>query len=78
MVIILYSFGAIDELGTELPLAAETRAPLNFVDRTDGMSDILWCIFTILNFTWDPLWFDRVETLNQCSGVWYCIVIIDC
>ena len=45
MVIILYSFGAIDELGTELPLAAETRAPLNFVDRTDGMSDILWCIF---------------------------------
>ena len=26
-------------------------------------------LFTMLNFTRDPLWFDRVETLNQYSGV---------
>ena len=45
MVIILDSFGPSDELGAELPEAAETRASLNFVDRTNGMSDIFWCIF---------------------------------
>ena len=46
MVIILDSLGASDDLGVELPAAAETRTSWNFVDRTNGMSDILWNIYS--------------------------------
>ena len=46
MVIILDSLGASDYLGEELPEAAETRMSWNFVDRTNGMSDILWNIYS--------------------------------
>ena len=41
MVIILDSLGASDDLGVELPEAAETRASCNFFNRTNGMSNIL-------------------------------------
>ena len=78
MVIILDSFGPSDELGAELPEAAETRASLNFVDRTTGMSDIFWYIFYRSGFTQDLWWFDQVETLDRCSDVWYCIFKLDC
>ena len=50
MVIILDSLGASDYLGEELPEAAETRTSWNFVDRTNGISDIIWCIFHHADF----------------------------
>ena len=45
MVIVLESFGAVNDLGADLPEAYEARASLNFVDRTNGLSDTIWCIF---------------------------------
>ena len=45
MVIILDSLGASDDLGLDLLEAAEKRVSCNFVNRTNGMSNILWCIF---------------------------------
>ena len=45
MVIVIDSFGASDELGADLTEAAEDRASVNFVDRTNGLSDTFWCIF---------------------------------
>ena len=38
------------------------------------MSEISGVYFTMITSMRDPLWFDRVDTLDQCLGVWYHIV----
>ena len=80
MVIILDSFSAIDELGTNIPEVDETRASLNVVNRTNGLSDTFCCIFHRSGFRTESI---EVRTGGDTRTVFgsvvsYCIVNLDC